>query len=95
MGKTSHGPGDAAPSPITPLTLGSIIAALGVVFGDIGTSPLYAFRECLRVSQGNTAITPEQLVVPALSMIIWSLICVVTVKYVLRWRARPSRSTER
>jgi len=83
MGKTSHGPGDAASSPITPLTLGSIIAALGVVFGDIGTSPLYAFRECLRVSQGNTAITPEQLVVPALSMIIWSLICVVTVKYVL------------
>ena len=82
MGKSSNGP-DSANSSVSPLTLGSVIAALGVVFGDIGTSPLYAFRECLRVSQSNASISPEQLVVPALSMIIWSLIAVVTVKYVL------------
>jgi KUP system potassium uptake protein len=83
MGKTTQGPGETAHPAITPITLGSILAALGVVFGDIGTSPLYAFRECMRVSQGNSNITPDQLVVPALSMIIWSLISVVTVKYVL------------
>ncbi len=72
----------AGSSPVKPLTLAATIAALGVVFGDIGTSPLYAFRECLRngLQNGGTA---EQIVVPAVSMIIWSLICVVTVKYVL------------
>lgn len=65
-----------------PLTFAAIIAALGVVFGDIGTSPLYAFRECLR--NGLTSGAPvSQIVIPALSMIIWSLICIVTVKYVL------------
>ena len=65
-----------------PLTLTATIAALGVVFGDIGTSPLYAFRECLRNGIGAGA-TPEQVIIPALSMIIWALICVVTIKYVL------------
>ena len=67
---------------VKPLTMAATVAALGVVFGDIGTSPLYAFRECLR--NGLHAGAPvEQIVVPAVSMIIWSLICVVTVKYVL------------
>jgi KUP system potassium uptake protein len=69
-------------SPVKPLTMAATIAALGVVFGDIGTSPLYAFRECLRNGLHNGG-TVEQIVVPAVSMIIWSLICVVTVKYVL------------
>jgi KUP system potassium uptake protein len=68
--------------PVQPLTMAATIAALGVVFGDIGTSPLYAFRECLRNGLRNGG-TVEQIVVPAVSMIIWSLICVVTVKYVL------------
>ncbi|MEY3837198.1 MAG: potassium transporter, partial [Verrucomicrobiota bacterium] len=34
-------------APVRPLTAAAVVAALGVVFGDIGTSPLYAFRECL------------------------------------------------
>jgi len=68
--------------PIQRITLASTIAALGVVFGDIGTSPLYAFRECVRNGLREGA-TPEQVIVPALSLIIWSLILVVTVKYVL------------
>lgn len=68
--------------PVQPLTMAATIAALGVVFGDIGTSPLYAFKECLRNGLRNGG-TLEQIVVPAVSMIIWSLICVVTVKYVL------------
>lgn len=69
-------------SPIQRITLASTIAALGVVFGDIGTSPLYAFRECIRNGLVEGA-TPIQVILPALSLIIWSLILVVTVKYVL------------
>ena len=56
------------------------LAALGVVYGDIGTSPLYALRECfhgphaLEVSRGN--------VFGILSLIFWSLVLVVSIKYV-------------
>jgi len=69
-------------STIQRVTLASTITALGVVFGDIGTSPLYAFRECIRNGLHEGA-TPVQVIVPALSLIIWSLILVVTLKYVL------------
>jgi len=61
------------------LTIGSI----GVVYGDIGTSPLYAFREAaLAAARGDGAVT-EAAVLGVLSLILWSLILVVTVKYVL------------
>jgi len=70
-------------SPVKPLTLAATIAALGVVFGDIGTSPLYAFKECLRVKDADSNILGASQVVPILSLIIWSLIFVVMVKYVL------------
>jgi KUP system potassium uptake protein len=70
-------------APVKPLTMAATIAALGVVFGDIGTSPLYAFKECLRVKDGDSNILGASQVVPILSLIIWSLIFVVMVKYVL------------
>jgi KUP system potassium uptake protein len=73
----------AGSSPVKPLTLAATIAALGVVFGDIGTSPLYAFKECLRVRDAENNILGATQVVPILSLIIWSLIFVVMVKYVL------------
>jgi KUP system potassium uptake protein len=60
------------------LTLGSI----GVVFGDIGTSPLYAFREAVQAAAHHGPVTRE-IVLGVLSMILWSLFIVVTVKYVL------------
>ena len=60
------------------LTLGSI----GVVFGDIGTSPLYAFREAAHAAAHGGAVTRE-IVLGVLSMILWSLFIVVTAKYVL------------
>ncbi len=61
----------------------STIAALGIVFGDIGTSPLYAFRECFSLESGHGApINPHNLV-GAASLIVWSLIMVVSVKYLL------------
>lgn len=60
------------------LTLGSI----GVVFGDIGTSPLYAFREAVHNATNGGPVSRE-IVLGVLSLILWSLIVVVTVKYVL------------
>jgi KUP system potassium uptake protein len=60
---------------VAALTLG----ALGVVFGDIGTSPLYTLRECLR-GTGSGAPAPEDIY-GLLSLIFWSLTMVVTVKY--------------
>ena len=58
-----------------------MLAAIGVVFGDIGTSPLYALKECFDPHHG-IAYTPEALF-GVISMMIWALILVVTVKYVL------------
>src|SRR5438045_1236207 len=60
------------------LTLGSV----GVVYGDIGTSPLYAFREAVMAAGESGPITRE-IVLGVLSLILWALIVVVTVKYVL------------
>jgi len=58
-----------------------MIAALGVVFGDIGTSPLYAFKETLNPEHG-VAFTPDA-VLGLLSLIFWGLMFVVTLKYVV------------
>src|SRR6516165_5288230 len=60
---------------------GLVIAALGVVFGDIGTSPVYTFRECFNPEHGLT-LTQDN-VLGVLSCLIWALILVVAVKYVL------------
>lgn len=59
------------------LTLGSI----GVVFGDIGTSPLYAMREALGHSKGGGG--GEMAVLGVVSLITWALILIVTIKYVV------------
>ena len=69
--------------PIKPLTFAASIAALGVVFGDIGTSPLYALRESFKAAFLHSGPEAPSPVVPILSLIIWSLILVVTVKYVI------------
>jgi KUP system potassium uptake protein len=58
-----------------------LLSALGVVFGDIGTSPLYALRECFDGVHGIPVTTANVLGV--LSLIVWSLIITVSVKYVL------------
>ncbi|HEX2494543.1 MAG TPA: potassium transporter Kup [Steroidobacter sp.] len=57
-----------------------ILSALGVVFGDIGTSPLYALRECFNPEHG-IAMT-EGNVLGVLSLILWSLLLVISIKYV-------------
>lgn len=60
------------------LTLGSI----GVVYGDIGTSPLYAFREAATAAAGHGNVVTASAVIGVLSLILWALIVVVTLKYV-------------
>ena len=57
------------------------LGSMGVVFGDIGTSPLYAMREALRHTR-NT-VSPELAVLGVVSLITWALILIVTVKYVV------------
>ena len=60
------------------LTLGSI----GVVYGDIGTSPLYAVKESLKAAKGTGTLTPD-MIFGVLSLMFWTLVIVVTVKYVV------------
>jgi KUP system potassium uptake protein len=75
-----NAPEEAGPRSETGLA-GLSIAALGVVFGDIGTSPVYTFRECFNPEHG-LPLSPEN-VLGALSLIVWALILVVASKYVL------------
>lgn len=58
-----------------------MLGALGIVYGDIGTSPLYAIRECFHHSY-NVAKTHDN-VLGVLSLITWSLIMMVSIKYIL------------
>ena len=58
---------------------GLTVGALGIVYGDIGTSPLYALRECFAGSRGVSP-TPEN-VLGILSLVLWSLILIISVKY--------------
>ncbi len=71
---TGHGhPTGALPS--------LVVGAVGIVFGDIGTSPLYAFKECITGEHPMPATAGNVLGV--LSLIVWSLTLVVTVKYLV------------
>jgi len=57
------------------------LGALGVVFGDIGTSPLYAFREAFHAAEG--LVVDVESVLGILSLMFWSLVLVVTIKYLV------------
>ena len=57
-----------------------MLGAIGVVFGDIGTSPLYTLRECFTGSR-RLELTPEN-VLGVLSVVFWSLVIIVTIKYI-------------
>jgi len=60
---------------------GLMLGAMGVVFGDIGTSPLYALKATVLATEGG--LPNHVAVMGSLSMIFWALVLVVTVKYVL------------
>jgi KUP system potassium uptake protein len=57
-----------------------LVAALGVVFGDIGTNPIYAFRESLRAAG---SVEAQATVLGILSMVFWAVVLVVALKYVI------------
>lgn len=78
--RPAHAPAtlSAASSGYWALTLGSV----GVVYGDIGTSPLYAFRVAVKAAAESGPVTRD-IVLGVLSMILWALVVVVTLKYVL------------
>ncbi|WP_213770614.1 potassium transporter Kup [Bradyrhizobium sp. dw_78] len=76
----ANGHGDAhSTAGFKALMLGSI----GVVYGDIGTSPLYALREAVIAASGGAGSISPQAVLGVLSLILWALIVVVTLKYVV------------
>jgi KUP system potassium uptake protein len=76
----ANGHGDAhSTAGFKALTLGSI----GVVYGDIGTSPLYALREAVVAASGPSGIVSPQAVLGVVSLILWALVIVVTLKYVV------------
>ncbi|RZF65066.1 potassium transporter Kup [Sphingomonas populi] len=64
-----------------PALVATTVGAIGVVFGDIGTSPIYAFRTALALTTADGAEVNE--VIGVLSLALWSLIFVVTIKYVV------------
>ena len=78
--QAANGHGDAhSTAGFKALMLGSI----GVVYGDIGTSPLYALREAVIAAGGSSGTVDPQAVLGVLSLILWALIVVVTLKYVV------------
>jgi KUP system potassium uptake protein len=60
-----------------------LVGSIGVVYGDIGTSPLYALREAVIAASGPSGVATPQAVLGVVSLILWALIIVVTLKYVL------------
>ena len=65
-----------------PVGFAALLGVLGVVYGDIGTSPLYAFRSTVEVISGHHQVAPWEILGVA-SLIFWTLILIVTVKYVI------------
>jgi KUP system potassium uptake protein len=74
--------GAAADKVVPPNFLALSLGSVGVVYGDIGTSPLYAFREAV-IAASPDHVVDRAVVLGVLSLIVWSLIVVVTIKYVL------------
>ena len=76
-GGHTHTPGHGAGTSLAALAL----CALGVVFGDIGTSPLYTLKECLHAAGGEKSSVADLYGI--LSLMFWALVMVVTVKYLI------------
>jgi KUP system potassium uptake protein len=68
--------------PTKPTVWTLILGSIGVVYGDIGTSPLYAVRESVLAARSNGQTADEPVILGILSLIVWALILIVTIKYV-------------
>ncbi|PYM51465.1 MAG: potassium transporter Kup, partial [Candidatus Rokuibacteriota bacterium] len=78
--RSRHRPGAEA-SPTGPHLAALSLTTLGVVYGDIGTSPLYALRACFNAEYGLAPTSST--VYGVLSLIVWSLILIVSLKYII------------
>src|SRR6478736_1023894 len=67
---------------LTPLPTAATMGALGVVYGDIGTSPLYALKEAAKAATHGGALTPDAIL-GVVSLILWALILIISLKYAL------------
>ncbi len=65
-----------------PLSAGMVLVTMGVVYGDIGTSPMYTLRAIMS-GNGGLATMSQDVIIGALSLIIWTMTLITTVKYVL------------
>src|SRR5438874_5105688 len=77
-GEVTHAPKIAGAGDLAKLSLG----ALGVVYGDIGTSPLYAMEECFNKEHGGVDVTTAN-VLGIVSLFFWALTLVIVFKYLL------------
>ncbi len=75
-------PGDHAPAHARAGFWTLMIGSAGVVYGDIGTSPLYALKESLTAASAGGKLTPD-MVLGVVSLVVWALMIIVTLKYVL------------
>ena len=80
QGGSTHAPVGVTHAPQA-LTAGALLGVLGIVYGDIGTSPLYAFKASLEHFGSDHIVQADVLGI--LSLIFWALVLIVTVKYVL------------
>ncbi len=80
-GGTPAAEGQAEAHPRGRMSPALLLGALGVVYGDIGTSPLYAYKEAVKAA-GAGNVTPVA-VIGAVSLIFWALILVVSLKYAI------------
>ena len=76
-------PAPQGPESGTSRLLGLALGALGVVYGDIGTSPLYALRECFHVYGVHGVKPSHDNVLGVLSLVFWALIIIISIKYLV------------
>src|ERR1700740_480910 len=74
-------PGEAAHTKGLPVA--ATMGALGVVYGDIGTSPLYALKEAAKAATGHGGTLTPEAVLGVVSLIFWALILIISMKYAL------------
>lgn len=79
MGRQNAGKANAGG---IPLSAGMLLVTLGVVYGDIGTSPMYVMKAIVNGNGGINSVT-EELILGALSLVIWTITLVTTIKYVV------------
>ncbi|MEU2828866.1 potassium transporter Kup [Streptomyces lavendulae] len=82
-GSASRPPQAHGPSPQDPVRLGVVIGALGVVFGDIGTSPIYTLQTVFNPSDPHPVPVTTENVYGVVSLVFWSVVVIVLVTYVL------------